>query len=672
MQDVALQEASEVIPLFRIFLCGPFRVEYWYEDRWRAVPRSAWSSNNYARLLLKHMLCHPQRSVPRSILQRDLWPGIIPKESASYLNNAVSVVRVTLRPEGAETSLLLDVEEHTRYGLAGQELLWVDVDAALGLLHEAETIEQAGSDPLPLLEEAAALLQRGTFLEGEEHVWVRARRATVARAWRGCRLWQARLYQQREQWTPAQPLLDGLLEENPDDEDALCSLMQLLQARGRPSEALRLYEQLVERLAEQGKQPLETTRALAEHLRNISPPACLYLPSHASSSLVLVPKERPSLPVVTQGIIDASVSESGALIVSPSPEIDTLDIIQSRRQVLQNVLNAACAALTLSPYDLLHAEDIERIGKALVQPSRIQTDVIAHLSNITSVYWSLCANTSLDLLAGIYGHFATIIQLLKEPHPDIIYQQLCSLAGETAQILGKVLNDIREYTLAQKYYLFSIKAAKEAQNTTLLAAGMGRISELFFYAGQPQKALIFIQEARRIQLQNPQMGAWLAVIEAEIHAFLQNDNDSTRALDASKAIMATSLQSDDPYFTRFDLARQAGYEGVCFLRLHQPESALPALQKALDLASPTAIRYRSTVLTDIGAVHTRLGNVEIACSCVSQALDITIQTKSLSVLKRIQSVRRELEQWSGDTGVKDLDSKLAHTLASIVKAKEGL
>jgi tetratricopeptide (TPR) repeat protein len=605
-------------------------------------------------------------------LQRDLWPGIIPKESASYVNNAVSVVRVILKPEGAETSLLLDVEDHSRYGLAGQELLWVDVEAALHLLQEAEAAEQADRDPLPFLDEAAGLLSRGIFLEGEEHLWLKARRETVARAWRGCRLWQAQLYQQREQWSQAQTLLDSLLEENPNDEDALCSLMQLLQVRGRPSEALHLYHELVERLTQQSKQPLEATRQVAEQMHSAPAPTTLYLPPHASSSFVLMPKDRPSLPAVPQGIIEKNLSIPGMLVLSSSfMELDTLDIMQSRRQVLQGLLNVACATLTLSPYTLLDTEQGERLEKALLNPSRADMEMVGDLFTITRRYWRLCANSSIDLLSGISGHFTTVIQLLKEAHPTPIYRQLCSLAGENAQILGKTLHDLREYHLAWTYYAFSINAAKEAGNAALQVCGLGRMALLLIYWGRPQHALPLVQEAQQYAGEQIRLQSWLAAIKAEIYAYLDNADASARALDVSKEITARSpLEEEDRYFTGFTLSRQAGYEGACLVRLHQPERALPALQKAFDLIDPTtAVRRRSTLLADMSAVQAQLGDVKGACSLACQSLDLTLQTKSLSVLQRISTVRKLLMPWKDDTEVQHLDMQITSTIASVTNRK---
>ena len=87
---------------------------------------------------------------------------------------------------------------------------------------------------------------------------------------------------------------------------------------------------------------------------------------------------------------------------------------------------------------------------------------IDDLEGITERYWRLCANTSLDLLGNVIEHFRTIIHLLQQVQARDAVQRLCSLAGESAQILGKTLFDLQEYALAWSYYTFSLKAAQAA------------------------------------------------------------------------------------------------------------------------------------------------------------------------------------------------------------------
>jgi DNA-binding SARP family transcriptional activator len=231
MADTDVQAA---FPSFRVFTCGAFLVERWNGAAWQPVRLGEWGGSQDPRRMLKRLVCSPEQHARRGTLLEDLWPDIDPKESGGYLNDAAYKLRAVLRPSKEKETLLVTADDASSFSLSGQGRIWIDADAALILLEQAEVTKGARADPLLLVEQAAALLSRGEFLEEEEGLWAYGRRATMERAQRGCELWQAQLYQQRGWTHRAQRLLYTHLEANPTDEDALCQLMELLHEQGRP------------------------------------------------------------------------------------------------------------------------------------------------------------------------------------------------------------------------------------------------------------------------------------------------------------------------------------------------------------------------------------------------------------------------------------------------------
>jgi len=154
---------------------------------------------------------------------------------------------------------------------------------------------------------------------------------------------------------------------------------------------------------------------------------------------------------------------------------------------------------------------------------------------------------------------------------------------------------------------------------------------------------------------------WLAAVRAEVYAHLGDSQDCEAALAIARTLALEASLGEDRYATGFNPSRLAGYEGACFVRLRQPDRALPALQQALALLDPQAIRRQSTLFTDIGIAYAQQGNVQVACQFAIQALTITTQTKSLSVLERVRQVRKELEAWKDAEEVKDLERQLETT-----------
>src|SRR5215831_15162479 len=117
--------------------------------------------------------------------------------------------------------------------------------------------------------------------------------------------------------------------------------------------------------------------------------------------------------------------------------------------MLHDLFMLASTVLVLSPYARWYSSE----GESSSSPTLVNT-TIDDLEGITERYWRLCANTSLDLLGNVIEHFRTLIHLLQQRQTRDAGQRFCSLAGESAQILGKTLFDLQEYTLAWSYYAF--------------------------------------------------------------------------------------------------------------------------------------------------------------------------------------------------------------------------
>jgi tetratricopeptide (TPR) repeat protein len=645
--------------LARVWLLGEFAVERKKDDgTWERVNKAAWDGN-YARVLLKRLLCAPGRRVARSDILDDLWPHAPSHLAEKYLNNASSKLRQILHKD-----VLRPFGPHgiSGYQLAEQALVWTDVDACDSLIRDVERLGFSSPDALLLLESAEELFARGSILEGESGQWCLPLRTTHEMALHYCRVLLAQCYETQNMFWQARGQYQSLLDLNPLDEDALCRLLALLHHQGMYKDVRLVYEQTRTCFQEYGLSLSPTTQRLAEKLLNEPIPSAFVMKllttgkiaEYESSSFGVT--EKPSI-MYTMG--------------KPSLSLPDLEMLmRSRRQVLREILSTACTALAFSPYALFPPDTRERLEFITMRPSSVDTEALAHLAAITNHYWDLSRNATVDLLIGIAGHFTTITQLLKDSPPTPVYERLCELASENAMVLGRVLSEIREYDLALEYYQFALKVARDARNTDLWASGIGRIALLFVHWGQPQQALPLLHEAQRQELYNPRLRPWLSAIEAEVYSMTGDMDACIRCLDRSKSVTLSISMTDDIYKTRFHLSRVAGYEGACFMRLRQPERALSALQQAFSPYEDPPLLQRSVLLADRGAVYAQLGDVQTACSFILQAVDIIKQTKSLIGLQRIYKGREELDPWKDSNEVKNLDERIFTTLNTFTKLKE--
>lgn len=343
-------------------------------------------------------------------------------------------------------------------------------------------------------------------------------------------------------------------------------------------------------------------------------------------------------------------------IIHPSKTLAEAVPYPARRQILHHLLMIGSTALVLSPYSMLRPDKND-------PPKQF---IIEELETITASYWRLSANTSLDLLGNISEHFRVVVDLLQRTPPQRTAQRLCSLSGEIAQILGQTLFDLQEHSLAWSYYIFSLKAAQAASNHDLWAVGIGRMILLLIARKNLQEALPLLHEAHQLKVQNGRILCWLAAIEAEIHAHLGNVDACENALKVAREIVQQEALGEDLYVTRFNASRLAGYEGACFIRLRQPDRALPALERALSLLDPKALRSQSRLLADLGVAYAQQGEILKACQLADKALSLTAQIKSRAVLERIRTVRSELDTWKETSAVQDLERQIDRTHALIL------
>src|SRR5437660_5107642 len=296
--DKQQQGTPMTLPTFRIWPCGTFRVERRVGTSYQAIRTVEWGGSNYPRLLLKALLCRPGRQARREALMELLWPDASFELAVLSLNTATTKLRRVLRPTKEQESLLLTENDATMYCLPGQEVLWVDADAALDLLKQAERQDRTSAETLALLEEAERYFRQGPFQQEEEGQWVAGRRATVEQARYQGWLWLAEAYECQEMPGQAATTLSTMLEEDPLDEDILCRLMVLLHRQGMTHQALRLYERSRQMFVLEGIEPSEGIKLAATQL------------SAARSETISVPRDGMQIPPTANAYLTQGLTQS--------------------------------------------------------------------------------------------------------------------------------------------------------------------------------------------------------------------------------------------------------------------------------------------------------------------------------------------------------------------------
>jgi hypothetical protein len=304
--------------------------------------------------------------------------------------------------------------------------------------------------------------------------------------------------------------------------------------------------------------------------------------------------------------------------------------------------------------------DWERVGDAIRKPVSLDLAVIENLETINKQYWGLYQTSSSksSVLDGVIGHLKTLLQFLKESHSSQVHQRLCTLASEASQLAGEIFFDRHDHMTAQSCYVFAAAAAKEGKAYDLWSCAFVRHAFLPIYEERYEDALPLLKEARRLALRgDPALPTrfWVAAVEAEAESGVHHLSACQNALERANGVL--EIKGASPSWTRFEGSRLAALQGACYVRLHQPDLAMPALQEALiQFAKPN--RRRAMVLTDLAAAAIQNGDAEQACTHMHEVIDITAIGSSSFLREGILRVRQELEPFTDLAAVNRVDRRL--------------
>lgn len=358
-------------------------------------------------------------------------------------------------------------------------------------------------------------------------------------------------------------------------------------------------------------------------------------------------------------LFQASASELG-LWGSPHPATcGRLDDVE--RRTLLRLLAGALAAPMLGRG---HA-DADRLASALTRPSRggqsaasIVEAAIANARRLDDVSGSRVA------VRPALAQRDVIRSLLEGGPLEPVKTRLAVAAADLSQLLGWLSFDMNDHDTARAYFNEGLQAAHEAGDKALGAYLLGNLAFLSIYEDRPQEALPFAEAARRRVEGTGSLAAqsWIATVEAEVFASL-NDRDGTEeSLDRARAGFArTKPEESPPWMYHYNQSGLESGVGTCYLRLGLAEPARQAMKQTLAGSDASVIRERSIYLARLGQTYVPAGEVDEACRFGGEALSIAADTRCDRAVLRVRKLRTQLEPWASEPMVRQLDDQLAST-----------
>jgi DNA-binding SARP family transcriptional activator len=601
-------EASDKQPLYRAWLCGPFRVEKRLGETYVAC-----ELGDSLQTLFKALLCGTNRRMSRSALLAQLWPEADGEKAAGFLNTAVSRLRRAI-PEVFATE-----PDALGFSLPEQSILWVDSDAFLDLLAKAERLDPPGEnrenqqppspDIQPLLEQALAYFQRGLFLEPDDGEWTDEKRALVEHGRYRSRLRLADLYRQQGFLGPAEKLLNELWGEDPTDEDVLRSFMQLFHRHGLTHHALVLYRKTRALAAKEGRKLTDATRMLAVRLQKdqsfvvqwnqVSQLELSEVGQGASAPLLLLPEEVPVRPLqpspANTGIsVDMttwfairvnslkalgsfwqgyalSYQQQQALIhaeietwntMTEQDQLPIPEYLLTRRMALATLATLSTSLLTKVQSDSLNTVVVEEF----LSQCATSLTACSHLlqgDGLTTVEYTLPR------------YLPPLIALAKSP--SAFQKRAAHLASQGCFLLGLVKLHRLQFREQITCWQQSVEFARVAENQTIFATALTHLGDAWLNSAQPEKTLQTYQEAASLLDKAQDPGNIPFLLQSRIHlglarahARLSQQQEATSRLHRGNE--AFSQSTDDDFLALsldYDLPLKILFEGSVHLDLGQ-------------------------------------------------------------------------------------------------------
>ena len=599
-------------PLVRIWLCGPFRIEWIDPITGEAFPAQHDGQGRdvaQTHALLKLLLCQPERQAHRDWIMEQFWPDHNSSLATHRIENICSSLRKLLTLLTGGESLLRSQRGRknrgTLYTLAAYPQLWVDSDAIAWNVQQAARMDRFGDESLPFWQRAFDLLTRGPLLCDEPYAeWVTERREVHNGYYRQCVHALSQLYMARygkAGKAEALLLLRTYWQQQKTDEDALRPMLELLGEQERYQEAEEYYQQFLLALAELN--PTEDGKPRKPDARTSD--------IHDYLGTKQIQRER----------IIGTLSLGTPLSVRIQPQE-----VQTRKE-------------SLYPLSRMHSEQVKDGVVSLSSTQKnyypfvlssfthlnTAQDALQTFEELLEGCWELSQGSNLKAAETLLWSHLPKVTEIELSFPE--YQQkAASLAAQgyilAASLVGHYNGDLCS---RQRFSEQALTYAQRVQDPNLFVAALRALGVTFDYQRRPIKALHIYQQALPFLDQvSPLLHARMCAVLAGAYAKIGQKEEAFNFLGQAYNTFPEIPQSDPSFlYADADYFTLIIWDGAVHLDNQQPEQALAIFLRAGETFSQKKElpkRIQSELLIYQTRAFIMLKNLEAASMYLTEAI----------------------------------------------------
>ncbi len=524
-------------PGLRISLLGSFVVEY---ANGTPLNLDALLGRSQSSILLKLLLCHPERRIIRERLIDALWPGQLYSTMEGSLGVAKSILKTRLETICGQPIMPRVSGDPPSYSLVSQTVIWTDVDACEQFIRQAINTKST-QRALSLWEAAYALLQRGALLADDQAAYwyqsslVQERRKRLTRQRTQCVLRIADLALEREDSDRTVAVLGEESEANPTNEEIALHLMEHLARHRHHDEALRCYARLEAALLEHEAEPGQAIRALAQQIRSM-PTTKLSLERHAlfiplqtaesqserereaggasPGSELSIPQQAPSLWTVSYplnpfftgrqelltSVLGQLQQHMQAAPLTDAGSIGDNEAFSSILDMVEHMMNRQSKASGISRRQALTVL-LGASGTALCIPATpsflpAAEEIVAFCAANIAACWQLGRGSRQDMLVAhalVASYLPTLASLAQQPSP---HQKSAADQAAIGYRLRAILSyHVESLAVADENAKLAVFYSRIAEDANILVSSLVQRAMIAYYAHRREEAVSFCGEA---------------------------------------------------------------------------------------------------------------------------------------------------------------------------------
>lgn len=258
----------------------------------------------------------------------------------------------------------------------------------------------------------------------------------------------------------------------------------------------------------------------------------------------------------------------------------------------------------------------------------------------------------------------TVLPWLRSSYSDRVGADLFHAAAILCELIGYMAYDGGKHSLAQRYFIQSLRLARSAGDTAYGAYVLNTMSHQALYLNRPREALRLAQAARQTYHGEvvPAVRTEAAMLEAQAYAALGERTGSIQALSAAETTFATqSAEGAPPWAAHWSQTLFSTFVGDCWLRLGDAQEARPHLLNAWHGAQEQSRRkvFAAGQLAKVALLERDVDQAAGYALVAAESVDSVRSRRSLQV---VSDLYKELSRHTNVPPVRTFANRARHVL----------